>query len=93
MRLPQDRAWLTNAAVVLFGCLYVSLVHTGAHEWTHYVHGFSEDLFGQLVLYLGGIALVEGSATDRWTLPLVLLVALAVRLPALVAQSFLSTDI
>ncbi len=93
MRLPQDRAWLTNAALVLFGCFYVSLVRTGTHEWTHYVHGFSEDLFGQLVLYLGGIALVEGSETNKWTLPLILLLALALRLPALVAPPFLSTDI
>ena len=83
MTLPQDRASLTNAAIVLFGCFYVSLVHTGTHEWTHYVHGFSEGLFGQLVLYLGGIALVEGSAANKWTLPLILLVALAARIPAL----------
>ncbi len=86
-------AWLTNAAILLFGFFYISLVRTGTHEWTHYVHGFSEDLFGQLMLYLGGIALVTGSPTNRWTLPLILLIAFAARLVAVVAPPFLSTDV
>ncbi len=86
-------ATLTNAALVLFGLLYIELTRTGTGEFHHYVHGFSEGLFGQLVLYLGAISLIERSPTDRWTLPILLLVAFAARLVALVHPPFLSTDI
>jgi alpha-1,6-mannosyltransferase len=86
-------AWLTNCALLLFGLLYLELTLTGTHEFTHFVHGFSEGLFGQLVLYLGGIALVEQSPTNRWTLPIILLVAFGARLIAVAQPPFLSSDI
>ena len=89
----RDRAWLTNAALLLFGLILIELTRTGTHEWTHYVHGFSEGLWGQLVLYLGGIALVEGSPVNRWTLPILLLIAFTARLVAAAQPPFLSTDI
>ncbi len=86
-------AWLTNLALVLFGLIYLELTRTGTHEYTHYVHGLSEGLYGQLVLYLGGIALVEQSPTNRWTLPILLIVAFGARLIAVSQPPFLSTDI
>ncbi len=89
----QGSPWLTNAALLLFGLIYLDLTRTGVHEWTHYVHGFSETIFGQLMLYLGGIALVERSPRNRWTLPIILVVAFGARLIAALAPPFLSTDI
>ncbi len=85
--------WLTNAALLLFGFIYIELTRTGTHEFSHYVHGISETIFGQLVLYLGGIALVEGSAANRWTLPLLLVVAFVARLIAVSQPPFLSDDV
>ena len=90
---PSGSAWLTNAGLLLFGLVFVDLTRTGVHEWTHYVHGFSETIFGQLVLYLGGIALVERSPRNRWTLPITLVVAFGARLLAVLAPPFLSTDV
>ena len=89
---PGD-ARITNAGLLVFGLLFIELTRTGTHEWTHYVHGFSEGLWGQLMLYLGGVALVEGSPVNRWTLPLILLIAFAARLLAVFEPPFLSTDI
>ncbi len=89
---PGD-ARLTNAGLLLFGILFIELTRTGTHEWTHYVHGFSEGLWGQLMLYLGGVALVESSPVNRWTLPLILFIAFAARFVAVFQPPFLSTDI
>ncbi len=89
----SDRAWLTNLVLLLFGLLFIDFTRTGAGEFHHYVHGFSADIFAQFILYLGAIALIERSATDRWTLPILLAVALAARLVAIAHSPFLSTDI
>ena len=86
-------AWLTNLALVLFGLLYMELTRTGTHEYTHFVNGFSEGLFAQIMLYLGGIALIEQSPTNRWTLPIILAVAFGARLIAVSQPPFLSSDV
>jgi alpha-1,6-mannosyltransferase len=91
--IQADSAWLTNLALLLFGLLFIDLTRTGTGEFHHYIHGFSAGLFAQLILYLGAIALVERSATNRWTLPILLAVALAARLVAIAQPPFLSTDI
>jgi len=89
----EGPASLTNAALVLFGLIYIELTRTGTQEFHHYVHGFGEGMFGQLALYLGGIALIERSPTNRWTLPIILLVAFTARLIAVGQPPFLSTDV
>lgn len=86
-------AALTNAALLLFGFFLIDLTWTGTQEFHHYIHGFNQGLFGQIILFLGAVALVERSPTDRWTLPILLLVALGTRLAAIVHPPFLSTDI
>lgn len=91
--LLRGPAWFTNCALLLFGVFYLELTRTGTHEFHHFVHGFSEGLFGQLALYLGAIALVERSPTNRWTLPILLVVALVARLIAVAQPPFLSSDI
>ena len=86
-------ALLTNLALLLFGAIYLDLTWTGTQEFHRYIHGFSQGLFGQMMLFLGAIALVERSPRDRWTLPIILLVAFGSRLAAIVHPPFLSTDI
>jgi hypothetical protein len=83
----------TNAALLLFGLLTIELCRTGVGEFHHFVHGFSETVFGQLALYLGAISLIERCPTNKWTLRIVLVVALAARLICVFAAPFLSTDI
>ncbi len=88
-----DSPWLTNAALLLFGCIFIALTQSGTQEYDHYIHGISETIFGQFMLYFGAIGLVERSAINRWTLPLLLLLALAARLVAVAHPPFLSDDI
>jgi len=83
----------TNAALLLLGAVLLEFTGTGVGEYSHYVHGFSETVLVQIVVYLGAILLVELCPTDNWTLRIVLLIALAVRLIAVIAPPFLSTDI
>jgi alpha-1,6-mannosyltransferase len=84
---------LTNAAVLLLGAILLEFTRTGVGEYSHYVHGFSETVLVQIVVYLGAIVLLELCPTNHWTLRIVLLIALAARLIAVTAPPFLSTDI
>jgi alpha-1,6-mannosyltransferase len=84
---------LTNAAILLLGAILLEFTRTGVGEYSHYVHGFSETVLVQIVVYLGAIVLLELCPTNNWTLRIVLLIALAVRLIAVIAPPFLSTDI
>jgi hypothetical protein len=91
--LRSGHALATNAALLLFGAITVSLCSTGVNEFHHFVHGYSETVFGQLILYLGAISLIERCPTNRWTLWIILAVALAARLVCVAAPPFLSTDV
>jgi hypothetical protein len=62
-------------------------------EFRHFVHGYSETVFGQIALYLGGISLIERCPTNKWTLRIILVIALAARIVCVSAPPFLSTDI
>jgi alpha-1,6-mannosyltransferase len=84
---------VTNAAILLLGAILLEFTRTGVGEYSHYVHGFSETVLVQIVVYLGAIVLLELCPTNNWTLRIVLLIALAVRLIAVIAPPFLSTDI
>jgi alpha-1,6-mannosyltransferase len=91
--LRRGHPLATNAALLLFGLITIELCRTGVNEFHHFVHGYSETVFGQLVLYLGAISLIERCPTNRWTLPIIFTVALAARLVCVAAPPFLSTDI
>src|SRR5271154_5433099 len=84
---------LTNAAVLFLGAILLEFTRTGVGEYSHYVHGFSETVLVQIVVYLGAILLLELCPTNNWTLRIILLIAFAARLIAVIAPPFLSTDI
>jgi alpha-1,6-mannosyltransferase len=85
--------WLTNAALLLFGLLIIQFCRTGVLEYQHYTYGFSADVFAQLALYLGALAMVERCPTDKWTLPIIFTIALLARLVCIFHPAFLSTDV
>ena len=89
----RSPALLTNFGLVLFGLFFIELTSTGTQEFDHYIHGYGAGIFGQCVLYLGAIALLERSAANRWTLPIIFAVALCARLIAVAADPFLSSDV
>jgi len=75
------------------GAILLEFTRTGVGEYSHYVHGFSETILVQIAVYLGAIFLLELCPTNNWTLRIILLTALIVRLIAVIAPPFLSTDI
>jgi alpha-1,6-mannosyltransferase len=91
--LRRGHPLATNAALLLFGLITIELCRTGVNEFHHFVHGYSETVFGQLMLYLGALSLIERCPTNKWTLPIIFAIALAARLVCVVAPPFLSTDI
>ncbi len=91
--LRRGHPLATNAALLLFGLITIELCRTGVNEFHHFVHGYSETVFGQLMLYLGAISLIERCPTNKWTLPIIFAIALAARLVCVAAPPFLSTDI
>jgi alpha-1,6-mannosyltransferase len=91
--LREGSATATNLALLLFGIITIEFCRTGVGEFHHFVHGFSETVFAQIALYFGAISLIERCPTNRWTLGIILLVALAARLVCVAAPPFLSTDV
>jgi alpha-1,6-mannosyltransferase len=91
--LRRGHPLATNAALLLFGLITIELCRTGVNEFHHFVHGYSETVFAQLMLYLGAISIIERCPTDKWTLRIIFVIALGARLVCVVAPPFLSTDI
>jgi len=83
----------TNVALLLFGLIAVEFCRTGVNEFHHFVFGFSESVFAQIAVYLGAVSLIERCPTNKWTLHIILAVALIARLFCGLAPPFLSTDI
>ncbi len=91
--LERYRASITNAGLILFGVAYLQFSRAGVVEFKHYIHGYSMDVLMQIVLYAGGFLLVTLGATNRWTLRIILGVALLTRLVGVFAPEFLSSDL
>jgi hypothetical protein len=92
-RLRKDTPLATNLALLVFGLIAIEFCRTGVHEFHHFVHGYSESVFAQILVYLGAVSLVERCPTNKWTLRIILAVALFARLFCVFAPPFLSTDI
>ncbi|AXC09473.1 hypothetical protein ACPOL_0086 [Acidisarcina polymorpha] len=90
---PRGTPLATNLALLLFGIIAIEFCRTGVTEFHHFVHGFSESVFAQIAVYLGAISLIERCPTNKWTLRIILAVALVARLYCVFSTPFLSTDI
>jgi alpha-1,6-mannosyltransferase len=87
------RAWQTNAALVLIGTGLFFLTRQLISEYDHFTVGFSGVSGWSCILYLGAALIVLTQPVDRFTFPIILLVAVACRLVALPAAPYLSSDI
>lgn len=87
------RAWQTNAAVLLIGVALFFLTRQLVSEYDHYTIGFSGVSGWSCILYLAAAFLILTQPVDRFTFPLILVVAVACRLAALFAEPYLSSDI
>jgi alpha-1,6-mannosyltransferase len=87
------RPWQTNAALLLIGTALFCLTRQLVSEYNHYTIGFSGVSGWSCILYLGAAFLILTQPVDRFTFPIILVVAIACRMVALFADPYLSTDI
>ena len=87
------RPWQTNAALLLIGTGLFFLTRQLVSEYDHFTIGFSGVSGWSCILYLAAVFLILTQPVDRFTLPIILSVAVVCRLPALFAEPFLSSDI
>ncbi len=84
---------LTNLALLGLGLVYIQFCRDGVREFEHEIHGYTFDVAVQIALYCLGFVLVTKGARNKWTLRIVLGVAVATRLVGVLLPDFLSTDV
>ena len=87
------RPWQVNIFLLLLGVGLMGFTHQLTKEFTRFEIGYSLTAGWSVALYLSAVALVLTQPSNRFTLPLILLIALACRAIALPASPHLSTDI
>jgi hypothetical protein len=87
------RPWQTNAALLLIGTALFFLTRQLVSEYDHYTIGFSGVSGWSCILYLAAAFLILTQPVDRFTLPIILAVAIACRLAVLFSEPYLSSDI
>jgi hypothetical protein len=92
------RPWQTNAALIAIGFGLIRITQQLIVENDHFVIGNLGCSTASIALYLGAILILlvrpGGPAkTDRFTLPIILTVAIAARIVGLFPDPFLSTDV
>jgi len=87
------RPWQTNAALLLIGFFMLLLAKQLVSEYDHFTIGFSGVSGYSVVLYVAACVIILTSEVDRFTLPIILIVAIACRLATLYADPVLSSDV
>ncbi len=87
------RPWQTNAALLLIGTGLFFLCGQLVSEYNHYTIGFSGVSGWSSILYLAAAFLILTQPVDRFTFPIILIVAIACRLAVLFVEPYLSSDI
>jgi alpha-1,6-mannosyltransferase len=88
-----SRPAVTNAALAVLGIWLLALCRQGVNEIHQYTIGFGLVDMYQALGYLVAVWVVLNGRADRWTLALIVAVALGCRLICLFSPPFLSTDI
>jgi alpha-1,6-mannosyltransferase len=95
--LPHDwtapRPWQTNATLILIGTSLFFLTRQLIIEYTHFTIGFSGVSGWQAILYVIATWIILTQPVDRFTLPIILAFAIVCRIPPLIHEPFLSSDI
>ena len=89
----EARAWHTNLALLLIGVAMFLLARQLVSEYDHFTIGFSGVSGWSTILYVVACWLILTQPADRWTMPIILIVAVACRLETLFPAPFLSSDV
>jgi alpha-1,6-mannosyltransferase len=92
-QFAEARAWQTNVVLLMIGAAMFLLARQLVSEYDHYTIGFSGVSGWGAVLYGVACWLVLTQPVDRWTLRIVLTVAVVCRLATLFPDPFLSSDV
>ena len=92
-RFDWRPALATNICLLFLGLVYIQYCRDGLVEFHHYIHGYSHDVLYQIRLYVAAALAILFGKPNRWTLPIVLGVALATRAVGVFAPEFLSSDV
>jgi alpha-1,6-mannosyltransferase len=87
------RPWITNAALLAIGAVMLLLSRQLVSEYSHFTIGFSGVSGWSATLYVIAVALILTQPVNRFTLPIVVTVAVGCRLATLFAEPYLSSDI
>ncbi len=77
----------------MLGLVYIQYCRDGVREFHHFIHGYSMDVLCQIGLYLAALLILLAGRTNRWTLRIILAVAVATRLVGVFTPEFLSSDL
>jgi alpha-1,6-mannosyltransferase len=97
-RTPLIKPWAatpfyTNIALAFLGVFLVFLSWHLGIEFDHFVIGYSETSLCALMTFLAAALIVTRQPVNRWTLPIILVVAALSRLALLMPEPHLSSDI
>ena len=89
------RPWHTNVALLVIGFGLICFTRQLIAENNDFIIGNAATSFGSLALYLGAllILLLRPKNTDKYTLPIILGIAIACRMVCLFNDPFLSSDV
>lgn len=89
----ENRAWITNAALLLIGAGLILFTRQLISEFDHFTIGFSGVSGYSALLYIAAVLLILTQPVNRYTFPLILTVAIACRVITLLPDPYLSSDI
>jgi len=89
------KPWHTNVALLLFGFMLICYTRQLLSENDRFTIGFSGVSSASAILYLGAIIVffLKPTNNDRFTLPIILTIAIACRCVGLFSDPFLSSDV
>jgi hypothetical protein len=87
------RPWLTNVALLAIGVAMFLLSRQLVSEYNHFSIGFSGVSGWSATLYALAVVLILTQPVNRFTLPIILVVAVVCRLIPLISEPYLSSDI
>ena len=85
--------WHTNATLLLIGAGMLALARQLISEYDNYTIGFSGVSGWSIILYAAAVWVILTQPVDRFTFPIILVVAIACRLVTLFPDPFLSSDV
>jgi len=89
----RARPWQTNIALILIGAALTFLSTQLVSEYHHFTIGFSGVSGWSATLYIAAVFLILTQPVNRFTLPIILAVAIACRIVPLQHEPYLSSDI